>query len=126
MTDELSRQWGNKTRTQERAVPNNILVDITDGDKAFTDCIIEDLSFNGISVSNIPKVFNEKSIRCKGLILIEGGKNIKVDLIPRWVKNYAGNKHVGFFIEDIDPRLVRKVSNLLQDKDKDKDKGKDL
>lgn len=88
---------------------------LSDGNSAFI-VVIEDVSFTGVGVSQVPEGFDETVNQCFAVINAPQ-KDITLVLRPRWVSSSGKGsyKKIGFQIEDPPPAWVDFVETLKEE-----------
>lgn len=103
---------GAEKRENERHQTLGLMLKISDGT---TDAIgvVEDISYSGLCVSQVPQIFDESVATC--FAVVKGPEaDLRVALITKWFKstNNGMYKKIGFEIKDPPPGWTKFVNEL--------------
>lgn len=82
-----------QARRNPREKVTGFSVDVTDGTRIFSDCVVTNVSLGGLAIDNLPSNAIKKACSSSSTvkkftaIITRGGTRIKLDITPRWFKN---------------------------------------
>lgn len=93
---------------------------VSDGSSAFL-VVVEDLSKNGVGLSQVPTNFDETVKKCLAVVNTPHN-DFKLDLNPRWIQVSEKGKHkkIGFEIENPSSEWIEFVESFNVDVSKDR------
>ncbi|GAB4340811.1 MAG: hypothetical protein Kow0089_14760 [Desulfobulbaceae bacterium] len=104
-------------RTAQRHPTIGLMSTISDGKSSYLG-VVEDISCEGVCMSQVPAVFDDTAKTC--LTVVKGGtRDFRFALVPRWARatNRGMYKVIGFRIDDPPDSWREFVDRIANDSD---------